>query len=198
MLTFNRTDRGFTIGRFIDRYDMACSVQDSSLATEAAIWLGLDDARPVVMASKAASVGVNTTETTGWVPYPVPDEVLLHTRMHLTQAQVSALLPALQHFATHGRLPSPEDATGATEGARPPASASELRAYGDGIADALAARDALAESGPIPESFIETCIDAYAKLRYSEATGYFTAAEHFAADPEGYVKPATGARGTHG
>lgn len=87
-------------------------------------------------------------------------------------------------------------ATGAMEGARPPASASELRAYGDGIADALAARDALAESGPIPESFIEQCIDAYAKLRYSEATGYFTAAEHFAADPEGYVKPAT--RATEG
>lgn len=116
MLTFNRTDRGFTIGRFIDRYEMPCSVQDSSLATEAAIWLGLDDARPMVLASQAQGVGVQTSETTGWVPYPVPDEVLLHTRMHLTQAQVAALLPALQHFAAHGRLPGPEDATDATEG----------------------------------------------------------------------------------
>ena len=96
------TVRGFPGVRFSDRYDSPCSVQLSSLATEAALWLGVDDPRPAVMARDAARVGVETTETVGWVPYPVPTEVLLRTRMHLTQSHVQMLLPLLQHFAATG------------------------------------------------------------------------------------------------
>lgn len=35
------TPRGFSIISFMDRYDAPCSLQDSSLATEACIWLGV-------------------------------------------------------------------------------------------------------------------------------------------------------------
>lgn len=67
--------------RFHDRNDASCSVQESSLATEAAIWLGVDHAKP---------------------------QTQLPTRMHLTQEQVRELLPMLTHFAEHGTLPTPE------------------------------------------------------------------------------------------
>ena len=99
-----QTGRGFDIIEFTDRYDAKCSLQKSSLATEDAIWFGVDDAEPQVMASKAASVGVSTSETTGWVPFPIPEDVLLTTRMHLTQDQVKEILPILQKFAETGEI----------------------------------------------------------------------------------------------
>lgn len=104
-VTFSNTLRGFRLGNFTDRYGMKCSIQMSSLAEEAAIWLGIDDPAPEIMASEAAQVGIKTNQTTGWVPYPIPKEVLIKTRMHLTQDQVKELLPILQHFAKHGELP---------------------------------------------------------------------------------------------
>jgi len=50
------------------------------------------------MASKTEEGG------TGWVTYPIPADVQLTTRMHLTQDQVQDLLPILQYFAEHGVL----------------------------------------------------------------------------------------------
>jgi hypothetical protein len=73
----SKTARGFGIVEFTDRYGSLCSLQESSLATEAAIWLGVD---------KDFDSGVGT-------------------RMHLTQDMVKELLPLLKHFAKHGRLP---------------------------------------------------------------------------------------------
>jgi hypothetical protein len=43
--TWATTARGFRIGTFRDRYGQACSIQESSLATEDAIWLGPDPCR---------------------------------------------------------------------------------------------------------------------------------------------------------
>ncbi|WP_066922981.1 hypothetical protein [Methylobacterium sp. CCH5-D2] len=37
------TSRGFAVGRFLDRYQRSCSIQESSLAEEACIWLGCDE-----------------------------------------------------------------------------------------------------------------------------------------------------------
>ena len=96
--------RGFAYIEFIDRYGVKCSIQKSSLATDDAIWLGVDDASPKILASKAAEFGIKTVKTTGWVSYPVPKDVLLTTRMHLTQEMVRDLLPALQRFADTGEL----------------------------------------------------------------------------------------------
>ena len=96
--------RGFEYSEFTDRNGAKCSLQKSSLATEDAIWFGVDDANPLIMAKDAKKLGIETTETVGWVPYPVPDEVLLTTRMHLSQEQVKELLPYLEHFAKTGEL----------------------------------------------------------------------------------------------
>jgi hypothetical protein len=99
-----KTERGFDLIEFKDRYDAACSLQQSSLASESAIWLGIDDPNPQVMASKAHEVGVSTSETTGWVPYPIPKEVFINTRMHLTRTQVEGLIRRLLYWLDHDEL----------------------------------------------------------------------------------------------
>lgn len=99
------TERGFGIVEFTDRYGEGCSLQKSSLATEDAIWLGITDVKPKIMASDAIRLGMDTGgQTTGWVEYPIPDEVLLSSRMHLTQDQVKLLLPYLEKFAQTGEF----------------------------------------------------------------------------------------------
>lgn len=97
-ITEGKTGRGFAIIEFEDRYGEKCSIQKSSLATENAIWFGTNDANPRVMASSI------DPDATGWVKYHIPDDVLLSTRMHLTQEQVQELLPILTHFAQTGEL----------------------------------------------------------------------------------------------
>lgn len=93
------TARGVGLIEFKDFYDADCNIQESSLASENAIWLGINDVNPLIMASQTKEGG------TGWVKYPIPKEVLLTTRMHLTQEQVKKLLPILQAFAETGKLP---------------------------------------------------------------------------------------------
>lgn len=93
------TNRGFGNIEFKDRYGAECSIQKSSLAEEDAIWFGVNYADPKIMASQTKEGG------TGWVAYDIPKDVLLTTRMHLTQDQVKELLPILQTFAETGELP---------------------------------------------------------------------------------------------
>ena len=45
MLKTEKTDRGFKCAKFRDRYDKPCSIQESSLATESCLWLGVEDYR---------------------------------------------------------------------------------------------------------------------------------------------------------
>jgi len=99
-----KTNRGFDIITFTDQYGEGCSLQKSSLASEDAIWLGIDDPSPKIMASQASLHGVDTDTTVGWVEYPIPKEVLISTRMHLTRKQVAELLPFLQRFVDTGEL----------------------------------------------------------------------------------------------
>ena len=103
-IKMTKTERGFPLGKFEDLYSQKCSIQQSSLATENALWLGLDDAEPRVMASKAAENGVETKKTTGWVDYPIPKDVLLSTRMHLSVSDVEKLVEELQHWLKTGEL----------------------------------------------------------------------------------------------
>lgn len=74
MIDLTRTERGFAIGTFIDRYGDVCSIQKSSLATEDAIWLGIHEVKGEP------------------------------ARMHLTQSHVADLLPHLQRFVSSGEL----------------------------------------------------------------------------------------------
>lgn len=98
------TQRGFPYYQFKDKYNQSCSLQLSSLADDRCIWLGVDDAHPTVLASQASLVGIKTQETTGWVDYPIPEQVQLQTRMHLNTKQVAKLLPILQKFVETGDL----------------------------------------------------------------------------------------------
>ena len=104
MLYQSKSNRGFSKLEFKDRYDSICSIQKSSLATEDAIWFGVEDANPLIMAADAKSVGLETDETVGWIKFPIDDKVLLHTRMHLTVDQVKELIPVLQHFVDTGEV----------------------------------------------------------------------------------------------
>ena len=118
-ITKTKTERGFRYDEFNDNYGQKCSLQKSSSALEDKIWLGINDAKPEIKVFDAKAMGradICDGETVGWVPWPVPPEVLMHTRMHLTREQVAALLPALQHFVETGELPPlPEEPTTATE-----------------------------------------------------------------------------------
>ena len=93
-----KTERGFDIIEFNDYYDHKCSLQKSSLASRDAIWLGISDAEPKILASQTPEGG------TGWVPYPIPDNVSLTTRMHLSRREVLRLLPHLIKFLFTGRI----------------------------------------------------------------------------------------------
>lgn len=100
MLKARKTGRGFVRIAFKDEYGEQCSIKESSIMVdEGVIWFGVDDPRPQVLASTVIDGG------TGWVEWPLPDGAIIHSRMHLTQSQVKALLPALQHFVETGLLP---------------------------------------------------------------------------------------------
>lgn len=91
-LTPGQTERGFGRIDFRDLYGSSCSIQESSLATEGALWLGVDSnghfsLHPPFNRDR----GDRNTDTGG--------------RMHLSQGQAAALLPLLEHFVSTGRLP---------------------------------------------------------------------------------------------
>ena len=94
-LNKRKTERGFAFMEFQDRYGEHCTLQKSSLATEDAIWLGIEE--PVAAYMKPP----------GWRRFVFPEglDVRISGRMHLTQDDVKRLLPALQHFAETGELP---------------------------------------------------------------------------------------------
>lgn len=100
MIKAGKTERGFVKGTFTDRYGVECSIQESSLATEGAIWLGVEDASPKQFVPNGDP---------SWRPFKVPESVHFTTRMHLTQEQVRELLPLLQHFAETGYLPNGDE-----------------------------------------------------------------------------------------
>lgn len=87
------TNRGFSLIEFEDTYKDKCSIQKSSYGSEPRIWFGIDDANPQIC-----------IQGQGFVPYKLPEEVHLTTRMHLNQEQVKQLLPILEHFAKTGNL----------------------------------------------------------------------------------------------
>lgn len=97
-----KTERGFERSEFEDANGVECSLQESSAAQdEGLIWLGCNE------------IGLKKfVPHEGWSDVPLVNDrhtgvtYIANTRMHLTQSQVANLLPALQHFAEHGVLPS--------------------------------------------------------------------------------------------
>jgi hypothetical protein len=112
--TFLRTSRGFDIVEFKDANGEPCSVQQSSAATvegddtngQGFLWIGINDAKPQILKTKAETMGLPLPpgEVSGWMPYPVPDDVLMTTRMHLNEHQVRALVARLNRWLDSGSL----------------------------------------------------------------------------------------------
>lgn len=100
------TQRGFIKLLFKDSYNMPCSLQESSNAEDDFIWLGLEDAEPLIMESDAINLGllIKDGPPVGWMKYPIPEEVLLHTRMHLNKEQAIILGLKLLHFGASGDI----------------------------------------------------------------------------------------------
>lgn len=71
-------------------------MQESSLATEAAIWFGCNDPNPQVCIPGK-----------GWTPVALPEGTTCNDRMHLTVDMVKELLPLLQRFVDTGYLSEP-------------------------------------------------------------------------------------------
>jgi hypothetical protein len=78
--------RGFSLVEFRDKYGQECSLQESSIATQACVWFGVD---------RGIKDGNYLQD--------------IHARMHLTQEQVINLLPYLHYFAETGYLPRAEE-----------------------------------------------------------------------------------------
>jgi hypothetical protein len=70
-----KTERGFSYKKFGDRYGQECSLQDSSAACYAAVWLGVDNTGPH-MGNKSVDNG----------------------RMHLDRPRVKQLIRELQKW----------------------------------------------------------------------------------------------------
>lgn len=102
-----KTARGFRLIEFKDHYGSPCSIQKSSLATDDAIWLGVSDPNPQILAADAYRMGLSgvSSYSNGWVPFNIPKEVSITSRMHLTRKEVKDLIPILQRFADTGELP---------------------------------------------------------------------------------------------
>lgn len=99
------TQRGFVKLLFKDSYNKLCSLQESSNAEDDYIWLGLEDAEPLIMESDAVKLGlISKDNPVGWMKYPIPEEVLLHTRMHLSKEQATILGLKLLHFGISGDI----------------------------------------------------------------------------------------------
>lgn len=83
------TNRNFRILKFTDHNGYKCSLQESG-ASGVAVWLGTEG---------AIKVGPP------WQDFKKPDNMLVCSRMHLTQRQVRELLPYLRYVAEHGCMP---------------------------------------------------------------------------------------------
>jgi hypothetical protein len=86
-----KTSRGFELIHFKDRNGIECSLQESSLATERALWLGCQNANPRVLVPGQS-----------WQPIPMPAEYIADTRMHLNEKQVKALVAHLNRWLKAG------------------------------------------------------------------------------------------------
>lgn len=111
---YRKTERGFAQVEFKDANGYECSLQQSSAIGDyddamdnpgsSFVWLGVDDGKPQVLKSQAKALGLEFPpgEVSGWMPYPIPEEVQISTRMHLSREQVKGLVERLQQWLSTG------------------------------------------------------------------------------------------------
>lgn len=113
---YKKTGRGFELIEFTDGYGKKCSIQQSSAIGDeddafdrpgsSRLWVGINEGDPQILKTDAERLGLPLPpgEVTGWMPYPIPDEVQITTRMHLTRDQVMGLIDHLQCWLNSGYL----------------------------------------------------------------------------------------------
>lgn len=111
--TYHEDALGWPSVEFKDLYQERCYVQMSSIVGgypdalqrpgTSALWLGMREVTAQVMAKDAAKVGVVTDQTVGWVPFPIPPEVMVTTSMHLSREQVEGLRDRLTEWLQTGQ-----------------------------------------------------------------------------------------------
>lgn len=95
----SRTSRGFGKGKFTDAVGVACSIQDSSLATEAAIWFGVEEANPQRWEGDKLAPVEPPVKPIPISRYPgATHDILYNTRMHLTIRHVKTLIRNFEKF----------------------------------------------------------------------------------------------------
>lgn len=87
------TARGFELLNFCDDNGDLCDIQRSSSAMEDKIWLGTNSPEPKIL-----------ERGTGWADYPLPNDVLINHRMHLTRKQTISLALKLLKFGLFNKL----------------------------------------------------------------------------------------------
>lgn len=108
--TFSQGPMGHGSVLFLDHNANTCELACSALVPTLegsgtdAIWLGVINPQPVVMAIHASAIGLPTTTREGWVPFPIPSHVLIPSRMHLCRDQVKALVASLQQWLETGDI----------------------------------------------------------------------------------------------
>jgi hypothetical protein len=110
-----RNARGFSYKEFNDAYDHKCRLAQSSAIDFKAeggfenpgtsfVWLGIVDPQPKVMCSVAEKLGLKKESDSGWQDYPIPEDVLISTEMHLNRKQVKRLIKDLQKWLDTGKI----------------------------------------------------------------------------------------------
>lgn len=94
-MELKKSERGFSFAEFTDRYGEQCSIQKSSLATEDAIWFGIDNPKLTVFEDENMGKYLVTE---------MPKTFSVSSRMHLTRDMVEKLLPILTAFVETGNL----------------------------------------------------------------------------------------------
>lgn len=88
----SKTNRGFELLQFQDDYGELCDIQRSSSAEADKVWLGTHKTNPKILVS------------TGWTEYPIPSDVLISHRMHLTRKQSISLAFKLLLFGLFNKI----------------------------------------------------------------------------------------------
>ncbi len=110
-MKFSHTARGFAHLAFEDSHNVKCSIQNSSLAEEDAIWFGVVDANPKILKDGVWEPVVIKNERGGRdvLGNPIPitgfgKDILIATRMHLTRTYVKKLVKEMNRWLNKGIL----------------------------------------------------------------------------------------------
>jgi hypothetical protein len=97
---FDVTAKGSPIVEFKDHYDIECTIQQCTIGSRDAIWVGVSERKSQIPRYYEGKIRI---------PFDTEiDQASDAKRMYLTKKEVKQLLPVLKHFAKYGNLPYEE------------------------------------------------------------------------------------------